>query len=86
MEPRPDPQGPAPSPSMPPDPNRPPAPEGIQRSLRAFRARMRREKLTEAAAVCALAVSLSYLASAGLDRLVNTPAAVRGALDHVLAQ
>lgn len=80
MEPRPDPQGPAPSPSMPPDPNRPPAPESIQRSLRAFRARMRREKVAEAAALCALAVSLSYLASAGLDRLVDTPAAVRGAL------
>ena len=58
----------------------PPFPEGIDRSLRAFRARMRREKLWEAAALCGLAGAGSFLAAAGVDRLFDTPSLLRAAL------
>ena len=70
----------SPAPRMPSATDRPPSPEGIERTLRAFRRRMRREKVAEAAALSAIVVSLSFLASAGLDRLVETPAILRGAL------
>ena len=58
----------------------PPFPEGIDRSLRAFRARMRREKLWEAAALCGLVGGASFLTAAGIDRLFDTPSLLRAAL------
>jgi len=61
-------------------PSAPPPPEGIDRSLRAFRARMRREKLWEAAALCGIVTAGSFLISAGIDRLFDTPPLLRGAL------
>ncbi|MGB0333087.1 MAG: hypothetical protein ACPGPE_14855, partial [Planctomycetota bacterium] len=60
-------------------PSAPPPPVGIDRSLRAFRARMRREKLWEAAALCALVAAASFLLVAGIDRLFDTPPILRGA-------
>ena len=71
--------GPAATP-MPPAPSAPPVPEGIHRSLRAFRARMRREKLWEAAALCLLVAAVSFLLAAGIDRLFDTPSLLRAAL------
>ena len=65
---------------MTPDASGPPFPEGIDRSLRAFRARMRREKLWEAAATCGLVGSVSFLTAAGIDRLFDSPSLLRAAL------
>lgn len=65
---------------MTPAPSAPPPPVGIDRSLRAFRARMRRQKLWEAAALCALVTGASFLLAAGIDRLFDTPPLLRGAL------
>ena len=60
--------------------DRPPFPAGIDGSLRAFRARMRREKVCEALALCVLVGLVSFLTAAGFDRLFDTPSLIRAGL------
>ena len=58
-------------------PEREPIPESLQRQLHAFRGRLWRVKVAEAILAGFFGLLFSYLLVFGLDRIVDTPPAVR---------